>query len=92
MPLRVPTSGIVLVSCLSGKGCVGHCDAVDVMRLELKCKVSSRHLCDGKSGLRFPMVGAGLESGCRMVGEMVVKRLWLRAGWSCPHRGWEMVV
>ena len=36
MPLRVPTSGIVLVSCLSGKGCVGHCDAVDVMRLELK--------------------------------------------------------
>ena len=36
MPLRVPTSGIVLVSCLSGKGCVDHCDAVDVMRLELK--------------------------------------------------------
>ena len=38
------------------------------------------------------MVGAGLESGCRMVGEMVVKRLWLSGGWSCPHRGWEMVV
>ena len=36
MPLRVPTSGIVLVSCLSGKGCVGHCHAVDVMRLELE--------------------------------------------------------
>ena len=31
-------------------------------------------------GLRFPMVGAGLESGWWMVGEMVVKRLWLRAG------------
>ena len=50
MPLRVPTSGIVLVSCLSGKGCVGHCDAVDVMRLELKCKVSSRHFVMGGRG------------------------------------------
>lgn len=28
------------------------------------------------------MVGAGLESGCRMVGGMVVKRLWLSGGWE----------
>ena len=26
-----------------------------------------RHLCDGKSGLRFPMVGAGLGNGCIVV-------------------------
>ena len=59
-----------------------------------ECKISFHApslISDGKSGLRFPMVGAGLGSGCSMVGEMVVKRSWLRAGWSCPHRGWEMV-
>ena len=32
-------------------------------------------------GLRFPMVGAGLESGCWMVGEMVVQCL------NCPKVG-----
>ena len=37
-------------------------------------------------GLRFPMVGAGLESGCRMLGEMVVKRLWLSGGWKNAWR------
>ena len=37
-------------------------------------------------------VESWLERGYWMLGEMVVKRLWLRAGWSCPHRGWEMVV
>ena len=38
----------------------------------VKFHFTPRHLCDGKSGLRFPMVGAGLESGSWMVGEMVV--------------------
>ena len=56
------------------------------------CPSPTRGLRTVVYGFRFPMVGAGLESGCWMVGEMVLKRLWLRAGWSCPHRGWEMVV
>ena len=39
----------------------------------------------------MPMVSAGLGSGCLMVGEMVVKRLWLRGGWLRPYRGWKAV-
>ena len=45
MPLRVPTSGIVLVSCLSGKGCVGHCDAVGIEII-----VASRRTCRAPAG------------------------------------------
>ena len=43
-------------------------------------------------GLKFPMVGAGLWNGYWIVGEMVVRRLWLSGGWLRPCRGWEIVV
>ena len=45
------------------------------------CPSPTRGLRTVVYGFRFPMVGAGLEGGCWMVGEMVVQCL------NCPKVG-----